>query len=106
MQVIILVACYGGPSLRDSIAKDPKIGDYDLQVTEQKRQGRPDGWAKIHGTNYQYGAINVQWDPATCVLTCRVITRKPRKPGEITGAFIEYLLARHRSRIYAINVYP
>ena len=106
MQIIILVACYGGPSLRDTIAKDPKIADYDLQVSEQKRQGRPGGWTKVHGTQCQYGAINIQWDPATCVLSCRVVTRKPGKPNAIIGSFIAYLVARHRRRIYAINVYP
>ena len=37
MQDIILVVCTGGPSLRDKISKDSKIGEFKLIVSEQKR---------------------------------------------------------------------
>ena len=40
------------------------------------------------------------------MLSCRVVTRKPGRPHEIVGAFVAYLLARHRSQIHAINIYP
>lgn len=106
MQYVLVVACTGGPSLRDKIAKDAKIEDFGLRVTEQKRQGRSKGWTKVHSTKRAYGAINIQWDPLAYMLTCRVVTRKPGKPHKIVGAFMEYLLARHRKQVHAISVYP
>ena len=106
MQCVLMVACSGGPSLRDKIAKDPKIKKFGLQVTEQRRPGRPGGWTKVHSTEGSHGAINIQWHPAAYMLSCRIITRKPGKPDEITGAFVTYLLTRHRRQIHTINIYP
>ena len=106
MQDIILVVCTGGPSLRDKISKDSKIGEFKLIVSEQKRSGRNKGWAKVHSSEDEYGAINIQWDQSSSVLSCRIVTRKPGKPTTIVGLFITYLLSRHRKQIYAIDIYP
>ncbi len=106
MQYVIIVVCNSGPSLRDKIAKDIKIDEFKLKVSEQKRQGRRGGWTKIHSTEGAYGAINIQWDQSAYILSCRVISRKPGKPDEIVGVFINYLLTQYRKQIYAINIYP
>jgi hypothetical protein len=106
MQSVLMVACSGGPSLRDKIAKDAKIEQFGLQVMEQRRPGRASGWTKVHSSEGEYGAINIQWHPAASMLSCRVVTRKPGKPDRIIGAFVTYLLARHRRQIFAINIYP
>jgi len=106
MQCVLMVACSSGPSLRDKIAKDPRIEKFGLHVTEQMRPGRPGGWTKVHSSEGAHGAINIQWHPAANMLSCRVVTRRPGRPHEIAGVFVAYLLARHRRQIHAINIYP
>jgi hypothetical protein len=105
MQCVILVTCTPGPSLRDRIAKDPKIEKYGLRITEQKRPGRPHGWAKVHSTEETPGAINIEWHPRARMLSCRIVTHRPNTPYEIAGVLVRYLLARHRRRISAISIH-
>ena len=106
MQDLILVVCTGGPSLRDIIAKDIKIEKFGLKVSEQKRSSRSNGWTKVHSSEDEYGAINIQWDQLSSVLSCRIVTKRPGKPTVIVGLFITYLLSKHRKQIYAIDIYP
>ena len=107
MQVVVQVLCKKGRSLRDVIAKDTKIEDYDLYVSEQKRAGRNRGWAKVHSTQSdRYGAINIQWLGASQMLLCRVVTRKRINPSLLIGDFTGYLLERYPRRIQSINVIP
>jgi hypothetical protein len=92
--------------MRDAVAKDPKIGKYDLEVREQKRPGRPHGWTKVRSLlPDRVGAINIEWDADTSVLICRVVTRG-RRPNLIIGDFVDYLLGRHSRRIQAVNIIP
>ena len=37
-------------------------------------------------------------------LICRVVTKLGNKPNSIIGDFVDYLLARHQSRILAIHI--
>ncbi len=107
MVVVVQVLCKEGRSLRDLVAKDSKIEDYDLYVSEQKRVGRNRGWAKVHSTQInRYGAINIQWLGASQMLLCRVVTRGRNNPGLIIGDFTAYLLDRYFRRIQSINVIP
>jgi len=105
MQVIIQVACSGGRSMRDLIAHDPKLDDYGLILSETKRSTRPRGWTKLHGSYREGlpGAINVQWDAASRVLLCRVIT-KSHNAGPLAGRLVGYLLSRHRLRLQAVHI--
>jgi len=48
--------------------------------------------------------INLEWHGRTGVLICRVVTKFGNKPNSIIGDFIDYLLARHQSRILAIHI--
>lgn len=106
MQVLVQAICSRGPSVRDAVAKDPKIQTYDLHVTEQKRPGRQHGWTKVRSLlPDRVGAINIEWDADTSVLICRVVTRGQR-PNLIIGDFVDYLLGRHGRRIQAINIIP
>jgi hypothetical protein len=66
--------------------------------------GRPHGWAKIHSAREAHGVINLEWHGRTGVLICRVVTKFGNKPNSIIGDFIDYLLARHQSRILAIHI--
>ena len=107
MQTQILVACKGGPSLRKAIGDDPKLEDYQLTVTEQRRPTRKHGWSKIYSYPYdKAGAINVHWDANSALLICRLVTKNRNKPGPLLGAFVGYLVTRYRSQIQSITIIP
>lgn len=102
MQTVIQVLCKGDKSLRDSIANDNRLEDYDLYLVHSKRQHRSPGWAKVRSTTGQWGAINFVWSGSAHTLTCRVVTKKRHTPYNIVGDFVAYLLARHTNRIVTI----
>ena len=106
MQTIIQVIATGHGSLRDRIVKDAKLEDFGLVASEQKRQGRPYGWAKLRSTNGAAGAINLQWHGNAKLLICRVVNRLGGKPNSIAGDFIDYLVARQRPGIQTIQIVP
>jgi len=107
MQVLVQAVCTRGPSMRDAVARHPKLQDHYLRVTEQKRQGRSRGWTKVRSTDPgRHGAINLEWDADTSVLVSRVVTRGRGKPNLIIGDFVDFLLRRFRTRIQAINIIP
>jgi len=103
MKTVIQVITSGRGSLREKIMNDPQLGRFDLVPTEHMRPGRPHGWAKIHSEN-AHGAINLEWHARSGTLICRVVTKSGNKPNSIIGDFIDYLLARHQSRILAIHI--
>lgn len=104
MQTIIQVFSKGSVSLRDRVINDPQLDRFGLFVSEQKRQGRPHGWAKLH-MNDHHGAINIEWHAASQTLICRVVTRGG-KPHGIAGAFITFLLARLSKQIASLHILP
>ena len=69
-----------------------------------KQPTRPQGWAKIHSAHDAHGAINLEWHARSGTLICRVVTKLGHKPNTIIGDFVDYLLARHQSRILAIHI--
>lgn len=106
MQTRIDVHCSLGPSLREKIANDVKLGRYRLRVQKERKPGRSPGWLKLRSTDAaSRGAINVQWQQSG-VLRCRVINRRSGRPDEIVGDVVSYLLARHGRRIRAILILP
>lgn len=107
MQTVVQVVCKKGGSLRDAIAKDNRIDQYDLTILREKKPGRRPGWTKVRSTaEGRRGSLNIQWSGSTGVLTCRVVNRGSGKPSLVIGDFIEYLLDRHRRRIRTINLFP
>lgn len=108
MQSIIVVNCNSRRrgSLRDAIASDARLKDFDLSVQRHMKPGRNPGWAKLHSTEGDIGAINLAWDGSTKSLTARVVTRGHRLPAAIIGLFVEYLLERHGKQIRGITVLP
>ena len=104
--VHIQVIAKGNGSLRDKIVKDAKLEDYGLRASEQKRQGRPYGWAKLLSTKGAQGAINLQWHGSSKLLICRVVNRLGGKPHSITGDFVDYLVACNKARIHTIQIVP
>jgi hypothetical protein len=107
MQILVQVICSRGPSLRDAIAKYPRLGKHLLKVSEQKRPDRARGWTKVHSTEPdRHGAINIEWDADTNILLARVVTRGKGRPNLIIGDFVDFLLSRYRHRIQAINIIP
>jgi len=104
MQTVIQVLCKGKKSLRDVIASDKKIKGYQLQLVRRKRPYRNPGWAKLNGSEGQYGGINIEWSGSSQILTCRVVTKNENNPNRIVGDFISYLIARHSRRIVTVLI--
>lgn len=102
MQIIISAICTGGGSLREAIGNDARLEQFHLRLDKMQTPGRHPGWLKLHSASEERGAINIVWDAQAHILTARVVTRRNR-PSPIVGAFITYLLARHRRRIRAIT---
>ena len=103
MQILIQVLCTKGRSIRQAIADDPRIERYSLQVTKEAQPGRAPGWLKLHATDETRGALNVEWDAQSSVLSARVVTRGSRRPSPIVGYFVNYLLQRHEGRVQSIT---
>ena len=105
MQTVIHVIATGRGSLRSQIMRDPQLEKkFGFIKVWSKQPGRPQGWAKIHSDRDAYGAINLEWHGRSDTLICRVVTKLGNKPNSIIGDFIDYLLARHQSRIFAIHI--
>ncbi|MFI5256655.1 MAG: hypothetical protein ACHQRK_05275 [Gemmatimonadales bacterium] len=104
MQILVQALCTKGKSLREAIGSDARLAQHRLQVTRQMQAGRAPGWMKLHATDTRRGALNIEWDTQSAVLSARVITRGSRKPSPIVGDFINYLLSRHGSRVQTVTV--
>jgi hypothetical protein len=105
MQTVVQIACTKGSSLRDAIANDAKLADRGFKVLEQKKQGRAPGWTKIRSNEGHTGTINVEWNAVTHFLTCRIINKGTGSPDEVIGAFIGYILERHKRRLKLITIW-
>ena len=103
MQILVQVLCTKGASLREAIANDKRTDKFGLQVTSEKQPGRAPGWMKLHSADSARGALNVEWDSQSAILSARVVTRGSRKPSPVVGDFVNYLLARHGSRVQIIT---
>ncbi len=102
---MIQVIATGTGSLREKIMTDPQLERFGLIPSlNTSSPGRPHGWAKIHSLETAHGAINLEWHARSRTLICRVVTKLGNKPNSIIGDFVDYLLARHQSRILAIHI--
>ena len=104
MQILVQVLCTKGRSLREAIASDKQINKFGLRVTSEKQPGRQPGWLKLHSADSARGALNVEWDAQSAVLSARVVTRGTRKPSPIVGDFVNYLLGRHSARVQSLTI--
>jgi hypothetical protein len=105
MQTVIQVIATGRGSLRNKIMNDPQLEKkFGFIKVWHKQTSRPQGWAKIHSARDLHGAINLEWHARSSTLICRVVTKLGNKPNSIIGDFIDYLLARHQTRILAIHI--
>jgi hypothetical protein len=107
VQILVLVPCSSGPSIRDTIVGDPELSAFQLDLLKEKRRGRRPGWAKlksaIQGVD---GALNIQWHANTATLECRIVTKLDSDPSPIVGDLIAYLMDRYSDRIQAIHIIP
>jgi len=107
MQTIVQVKCTRGESMRSLIERDGKLARHGLQVILQHKPQRSPGWCKIKSMEpNRRGAANVEWDPNTAILTCRVVNRGAGRPHQIVGDIVSYFLNRHKRRVQVITVYP
>jgi hypothetical protein len=106
MQTVIQVVTTGHGSLRSRIMDDLQLErKFKFERRWHKQPGRPHGWAKIRSARKGVpGAINLEWHARSGTLICRVVTKVGNKPNSIIGDFVDYLLARHQSRILAIHI--
>jgi hypothetical protein len=104
MQTIVQVICRGPGSLREAISQDKKLDDYRLKLVHSKRQNRSPGWAKVKSSSGDPGALNFDWDASSKILTCRAVTKRKKKPYNVVGDFVAYLMARHEKRLVTIVV--
>jgi len=82
MQVILIVHCTKGGSLRDAVVAGlDRMVEPELIVSEEKRADRNPGWTKIHSADYKRGALNITWSPASWTLEGRVVTRAHARPA-------------------------
>ena len=102
MQIIISAICTHGGSLREAIGNDQRLEKFGLRLDKMQTPGRHPGWLKLHAEEMR-GALNVEWDAQSSVLSARVVTRGSRKPSPIVGAFVNYLLQRHDGRVQSIT---
>jgi len=106
LQTLVQVVCTPGSSVRDAIANDVRLGDHYLEVVLERKAGRFPGWTKLRSrAPGRRGTINLQWNGATRVLSCRVVNRGSGKPNLIIGDLVNYLLRRHRRRVKSITVF-
>jgi len=107
VQTLVQVICTPGASVRDAIANDPKLDAHDFEILLERKAGRAPGWTKLRSrARDRRGSINIQWNAATKVLSCRVVNKGSGKPNLIIGDFVNYLLRRHRRRVKIITVLP
>jgi hypothetical protein len=107
LQTLVQVICTPGASVRDAIANDAKLDAHDFEVLLERKAGRSPGWTKLRSrAGGRRGTINIQWNGASKVLSCRVVNKGSGKPNLIIGDFVDYLLQRHRRRIKLITVLP
>ncbi len=107
MQTLVQVICTPGASVRDAIASDPKLGRHGFEILYEHKPGRSPGWTKLRSRAIgRRGTLNIQWNAATKVLSCRVVNKGAGKPNFVIGDFVLYLLQRHRRRIRLITVLP
>ena len=107
MQTLVQVICTAGASVRDAIANDAKLGRHHFEILYEHKPGRSPGWTKLRSlAPGRRGTINIQWNTATKVLSCRVVNKGAGKPNLVIGDFVLYLLQRHRRRIRMITVFP
>lgn len=107
MQTLIEVYTTRRASLREAIAGDARLADYDLEVVKEHQPGRQPGWLKLRSRRRDRpGAINIEWDGGVRALRCRVVNRGATRPHAIIGDFVDYLLSRYRSRIEWMQVAP
>jgi hypothetical protein len=107
VQTLVQVICSPGRSVRDAIANDARLVDHHFEVLQERKAGRSPGWTKLRShAEGRRGSINIQWNAATRVLSCRVVNKGAGKPNLIVGDFVDYMLQRHRRRVRLITVLP
>jgi len=105
MQIVVIVHCTKGRSVRDAIVSTLSSSHIEpLVVSETERKTRNPGWTKIHSSDQKRGAINIRWEGSSSTLECRVVTRGSQKTSPVLGDFVTYLMNNHRTRIKAITV--
>ena len=105
MQTVVHVYCRRGLSLRDAIARDPRLDQHRLEVVRAHQAGRNPGWLKLHSTDPERpGAVNIEWNRDLNILTCRIVTKLGNKPAMIVSDLVKYLLACHWGRLESVTI--
>lgn len=107
MQTVVLVACTPGPSIREAIVRDAQLSAFQLELIQERRRGRRPGWAKLKSAVLHIdGVINLEWDPYSSTLQCRVVTRSDSDPAPILADLVGYLFQQFPDRIQSVTILP
>ena len=91
-------------SLREIIIADLDKGQSELEVEYEKKNSRPNGWAKIRAKGL-HGVINITWDPTSKTLIARAIAKQGNTPNALLSRFIAYLLDHRRRDVRTITIH-
>ena len=77
MQIILQVMARSSlrESLREQIISELEDGDYEPEITRERKRGRDPGWAKVKAIG-ENGIMNIDWDAHSKTLTARAIGRR------------------------------
>ena len=105
MQTVIQVIATGTGSLRNKIMTDPQL-DEKIWIPRLDTSARGVHTAGQKSIAQPTFMARSTWNGTrrSRTLICRVVTKLGNKPNSIIGDFVDYLLARHQSRILAIHI--
>jgi hypothetical protein len=90
-------------SLRKLVVADLRKWEFNLEVISEKKPGRPSGWAKIKAKDLS-GALNISWHANSKTMIVRAVGKQGKKPSELVGRFVAYLLDRRRKDISGVII--
>ena len=96
MQTSIHVFSKRSDSLRESVLRNSKLGEFRLSVKQEKNPDRKPGWSKIQFEDGP-GVINLEWHRSTQTFVRRIVTRGTVSE-RIAGAFISLVLPKTGTR--------
>ena len=105
MQTLIQIQCKAKtPSLRSAIYNAPEeLGSCCLKISE-KRKGK-NKWLSLSSSISEIkGAIKIEWNANTNLLTARIVNRSKVIPSDIIGHFTSFMLWQYGNSIISINI--
>lgn len=110
MKVRFWVVSAEGRSLRDSLNNDltkdrgRKNKRYPVQLQQERKIDRPEGWSWVHSRNGGKGAVRYRWNAQLQILECWAVTKEGNRPSQLIGEFVESVLNSQRRKVKSIHI--